>query len=135
MDFNREVRVEAERLNWSAAAIPANVREARRLVSCFGERHDAEPGRVRDIALAVSEAVTNVVLHAYPPDRPGAFTLDMSAEGGELLIEVRDFGIRDERGSDRGGLGMGLHMMRTVSDRMEIEHCRPGTLLRLVFML
>ena len=128
--------MEAGRLNWRAAAVPDNVRHARRLVRCFGQRQDADVDRVCDMALAVSEAVTNVVLHAYPPDRPGLFTLDARAHSGEVLVEVRDFGTagrHEETG--RGGLGMGLHMMRTVSDRMEIENCAPGTLLRLVFVL
>jgi anti-sigma regulatory factor (Ser/Thr protein kinase) len=134
MDFNSEVRVETDRLHWRTAAVPASVREARRLVRCFGRRHQADTDCICDMALAVSEAVTNVVLHAYPENRPGSFELDVRAEAGELLIEVRDFGTGKEH-SGRGGLGMGLSMMRTVSDRMEIEDCRPGIRLRLVFAL
>jgi anti-sigma regulatory factor (Ser/Thr protein kinase) len=55
----------ADRMEAAWPAVSANVGEARALVRDFGHRHGASPAVLDDIALAVSEAASNVVLHAF----------------------------------------------------------------------
>ena len=45
------------------------------------------------LQLAVEEAVTNVVMHAYPAGRPPSLDLTFADDGGEIVIEVVDEGL------------------------------------------
>lgn len=44
------------------------------------------------VQLAVDEAVTNIIQHAYDLDAPGDITLSWQAEGGRLVVTLRDYG-------------------------------------------
>jgi anti-sigma regulatory factor (Ser/Thr protein kinase) len=72
-----------------------------------------------DVALAVSEAVTNAVVHA-DVDRPaGEVRIGLVVETDEVVFTVED----DRRGlvprPDSPGLGLGLPLMATVASRVE----------------
>ena len=60
---------EIERLELRTQATPAAVPGVRRAVVDFAELHGV--GIAPDVALAVSEAITNAVLHAYREEQPG----------------------------------------------------------------
>lgn len=89
---------------------------------------------VADVRLAVSEAATNALLHAYR-DRKAPGTIDVEAEidGEELVISVCDDGTGMQPRADSPGLGVGLSVIATVSSRLEILHEGVGTQLRMVF--
>jgi serine/threonine-protein kinase RsbW len=93
------------------------VRAARLAAVAFARDHDVPDRRIDDIALAVSEAATNVVMHAYR-DRadPGTFTLDLDVEARSLLIDVRDDGLGMAPRDDSPGLGLGLPIIAHVTD-------------------
>lgn len=100
-------------------------------------RHAVQAGFSHDVLdrvrLAVSEAVTNAVLHAYPG---GAGNVDVLVEAGARCVRVvvRDEG-RGRAGADpttaSGGFGLGL--MRALADEVEIADAVPGTRVVLVF--
>jgi serine/threonine-protein kinase RsbW len=48
---------------------------------------------IADVKVAVTEACTNVVRHAYPDGPPGQMTLAAWTGGGRLMISVRDAGV------------------------------------------
>jgi anti-sigma regulatory factor (Ser/Thr protein kinase) len=83
------------------------------------------------IALLVSEAATNAVLHAYRGVRPGPVRVRAVAGGGDLLLTVSDIGKGPERRTDSPGLGVGLDVMRASCDRMTVSPAG-GTLVRAV---
>ena len=58
--------------------------------------------------LAVSEAVSNVVVHSYRDASPGAFTLSVEWNGDELRVTVRDKGCGMAPRMDSPGAGLGL---------------------------
>ena len=92
--------------------------------------------RIADIALAVTEACANAVLHAYADDA-GQFEVGaaLSAEGA-LVVTVRDHGTGMAPRVDSPGLGVGLPVMAAIADALEID--RPGdagTLVRMTFDL
>jgi serine/threonine-protein kinase RsbW len=93
------------------------VRDARLAALAFARQHDVPNEKLGAIALAVSEATTNVVLHAYRDrDIPGTFTLELDIEAGSLLIDVRDDGVGMGPRDDSPGMGFGLPLIARVAD-------------------
>jgi anti-sigma regulatory factor (Ser/Thr protein kinase) len=85
--------------------------------------------------LAVSEAVTNAVVHAYVgAPRPGAVRVDATLADGSLLVEVCDDGSGMMPRLDSPGLGVGLPVIADMADTLDIGSSpRGGTLLRMSF--
>lgn len=110
----------------SAPAEAASVTMLRREVVGFLQEADVCATRTEDIRLAVSEALSNAVLHAYRDrDEPG--DLEVSAEYLDNSVEVvvRDCGSGMSPRDDSPGLGLGLPVIQHTSDRYEIE-CPDG---------
>jgi anti-sigma regulatory factor (Ser/Thr protein kinase) len=98
---------------------------ARREVEADAREHGAvDPD---GIALAVSEAVTNVVVHAYI-DAPEPGDVEVFAErhpGDGLEIQVCDDGRGMRPRRDSPGLGVGLPIVARLAQRFRVE-TRPG---------
>ena len=116
-------------------AEPDSVSLARRSAHAFAERHGLAGSRLTDLALAVSEAVSNVVLHAYRGRAtPGAMDLTLEARDGAIHVAIRDFGLGLVPRDDSPGLGLGLGVIGRMADRVEISAPRGGgTELRMIF--
>jgi serine/threonine-protein kinase RsbW len=126
---------EAERLlELSLPAVPA---------SCPQARHDVRAvvrGRGVDVAaveLAVSEAVSNVVVHAYR-DRDdgieyGPIHLRVTAGGGGVWVLVADDGVGMSPRDDSARLGLGLRVIASASDELWIIQGEPGTRVHMRF--
>jgi anti-sigma regulatory factor (Ser/Thr protein kinase) len=85
------------------------------------------------MALAVTEAATNAVRHAYPTDPHGAFFLAAQTDGAELVVIVRDYGVGLHAPSAPGGLGVGLVVIDRLASSCQIAEGRPGTLVTMRF--
>ena len=73
-----------------------------------------------DIKLAVTEACTNVVVHAYP-DAEGPMEISASIDDAQrLTVVVRDQGNGIVPRADSPGLGLGLPLIATLSDSVEL---------------
>jgi len=126
----------APALDITLPAVPGAVSRARRAV------HELAVGRVGDgyaVALAVSEAVSNVVIHAYR-DRdgdsaPGEIHVTVTIYGDELLVSVADEGTGMRPRMDSPGAGLGLPIIATLADRFEVQQQPGGTRLLLGFRL
>ncbi len=71
----------------------ANEGFARAAAACYAAQLDPALDELADIKTAVSEAVTNSIVHAYP-DQLGTVSLRMRLlEGNELEITVKDRGV------------------------------------------
>ena len=108
---------------------------ARSAVACFAAQMDPTLNELEDIKTAVSEAVTNCIVHAYP-DRIGTITLRCRIlEGRTLDIVIRDKGcgipdIEQARtpmfttgGEERSG--MGFTIMESFMTSLRVTS-RPG---------
>ena len=96
------------------------MRAARRAVWDAAVRAGAQEG-VREAArLAVSEAVSNVVVHSYRDTRPGAFTVSVEWDGGELRVIVRDEGCGMAPRTDSPGAGLGLPLIANLADSFSV---------------
>jgi serine/threonine-protein kinase RsbW len=93
------------------------IAEARHAALAYAREQAVPPDRLDAIALAVSEAATNVVVHAYRDRRhPGTFTLGLDVDDGSLVVDVRDDGLGMAPRHDSPGLGLGLVIIANVTD-------------------
>jgi len=76
------------RVNIVMESLPENISFARVAVTAFIAPLDPTVEEVSDIKTAVSEAVTNAVIHGGP----GQVNLTMASQGNELSIEISDNG-------------------------------------------
>ncbi|MBQ4612450.1 MAG: anti-sigma F factor [Clostridia bacterium] len=109
----------------------ANEGFARAAVAAFAAQLDPAVDELVDLRTAVSEAVTNAIVHAYP-DKLGVITLTVQLfENGCIRVQVRDrgCGIPDvdkameplftTGGEDRSGLGFSV--MESFTDRLRVR--------------
>ena len=120
-------------------AEPDSVSRARGDVASFAVAVGANATKVTDIRLAVSEAVTNAVLHGYR-GAPGDVHVAAEVVGEALWVEVCDtgYGIQTPRASPpaRPGLGLGLGLIAQIVDELSVTPLVPGgTRLRMRFDL
>jgi serine/threonine-protein kinase RsbW/stage II sporulation protein AB (anti-sigma F factor) len=90
-------------------------------------RASGVPGRLAgDLRLAISEAVTNAVVHAFRcRQQPGTVTVTVDVSAGEMAqVVVRDDGTGMSPRSDSPGLGLGLGLIATLAD--QVEHRAPA---------
>jgi len=127
------VSPESERLELRLDAEPSAVGRARAAVVGFAERHRL--ARAADVALAVTEAVTNAVVHAYRGDATGQVRVVACARADGLLVVVRDYGCGMQPNPTSPGAGLGLAVIGALAGEMNIE--RPdeggGTRIRIRF--
>ena len=80
-----------------------------------------------DVILAVNEAASNCVDHAYLAGSPGSMTMTCWTEPGLLFVEVADDGVWRIPIGPANGRGHGVHLMRSLVDEVQIRHNRHGT--------
>jgi serine/threonine-protein kinase RsbW len=103
-----------------------SVASLRRAVVEFAKRSGATDRQREDIALAISEALSNTVLHAYlGHDRPGAMEVRASASARSLEVIVCDDGNGLIARDGSPGLGLGLSVIDRVTEHLELTTRRP----------
>jgi serine/threonine-protein kinase RsbW len=128
------------RLARSYAASPQAVGDARAAVKAWLRAAGVDAARGDDIVLAVSEACSNVVMHAYAPGVDGRFRVFAEADRDQVAITVCDDGrgIAAGRGAVAArGLGLGLPLIAALADSVE-SHPGPddrGTELSMRFAI
>jgi hypothetical protein len=80
---------------------------------------------VERIAFAVSEAVTNIVLHAYS-DREGEVRVSCHVDGDRFVVQVVDDGPGIAPRQDSPGIGHGLTIVGALAQTLEIAPGRDG---------
>jgi anti-sigma regulatory factor (Ser/Thr protein kinase) len=125
-----------ERCEKSWPARPEHVGAARRAASNAARRAGAEDDVLDAVRLAVSEAVSNVVVHGYRDRRRGKFTMAVEAEDAELTVTVRDHGCGMQPRMDSPGAGLGLPLIARLSGSFSVsEPPEGGTELSMTFPL
>ncbi|MFN8123716.1 MAG: ATP-binding protein [Thermoleophilia bacterium] len=115
------------------ASDPASVATARAEAVRCARVAGMAPEAVDRIRLAVSEAVTNAVLHAYP-GAAGDVELLLDPAPGRLRVQVRDAGCgRHAADPATASAGFGLGLMRVLSDGLQVDDSPPGTRVVLRF--
>jgi len=101
-----------------------------RIVAEFGAMHHLADEDVLNIELILDEAVINVIAHGYEDDREHQIDVSMRLDGRELTMIVEDDGVPfnlleapppklDVPATERRPGGLGIHIIRTLCDRIE----------------
>ncbi len=86
-----------------------------------------EESLTRAVALAVTEACTNVVLHAYREhEEPGEMVVSIEKPQDCLCVTVLDDGVGMGPRPDSPGLGMGLALISQFTDSLELRSRQDG---------
>src|ERR671927_728829 len=116
-------------------ARPENVAVARHAIGGFADVLEVPDQTLADVQLAVTEACTNVVVHAYP-DGEGPMGLRAAVDDGVLRVVVVDEGRGILPRADSPGLGLGLPLIATLAESLELGTGRGDeTELRMTFRL
>jgi len=113
------------------SAISENEHFARTVVGCFVLRLNPSVAQVSDIKTAVSEAVTNCIVHGYP-NNPGEITIEAYIEKGNIHINIFDNGVGISNieealqpfyttKGDEERSGMGFTIMQSFMDSVEVK--------------
>ncbi len=125
-----------QRLRKRRAARPESVAPLRGAVVSFAARNGASERQCEDVALAVSEALSNAVLHAYVGrERPGEMQVEAWVDDDGLQIAVSDDGVGMLPRPDSPGLGLGLALIGQVADAVRVvsRGTAPGVRLWMTF--
>ena len=111
---------------------PLGVAMLRRKLAGMAEDCGMDAEAVADVRLAVTEAATNAVMHAYA-DTDGELRVTAVARDGVLAIVIGDTGPGLVKRRDSPGLGMGLSVIASVVERLKIVSHPGGTEIHMAF--
>jgi anti-sigma regulatory factor (Ser/Thr protein kinase) len=97
-----------------------NVAVVRHAFGGFAEALSVDEQTLADIKLAITEACTNVVIHAYDEGEDGALEVDASIDDRRLTVVIRDRGRGIVPRPDSPGLGLGLPLIATLAESLEL---------------
>lgn len=112
------------------AAIPENVGVARLLVATLAGQAGFTIAEIDEVKLAVSEAVTNAVIHGYALAAERLVRVEVGVEGGLLTVAVVDEGrgmedvawaMQPAISSDPERMGLGFAFMQSHMDSLVVD--------------
>jgi serine/threonine-protein kinase RsbW len=111
---------------------PLSVRAIRHEVTAIARECGLEGQDLDDVALAVSEAATNAVIHGAQGADP-CVRVDVRTRQGELRVTICDEGDGIKPRTDSPGAGLGLPVIATIAKRLEILSDAAGTKIKMAF--
>lgn len=120
---------------WSVPAEPESVAGIRRAVKGFCSERGVDERVAGDIAIAVSEALSNAVVHAYVGQTRGSVEVVVEIGDDEAVVRVTDSGRGMQAHPDSPGLGVGLPMIGRLARDVSIGEGGggQGTEIRMTF--
>lgn len=110
-------------------SLPQNIALARVAVASFAAQDDLNLNDIEEIKVAVSEAVSNCIIHGYQHSPEGIISIKVTRLDDSLEIKVEDYGqgIADFDGnidhsvsSDPERMGLGFVFMKSFMDHVEV---------------
>jgi anti-sigma regulatory factor (Ser/Thr protein kinase) len=111
---------------------PLGVRMLRREMAGVAKDCGMDAEGIADVRLAVTEAATNAVIHAYA-EAEGDLRVTAAMHDGELAIVIGDTGPGLVERRDSPGLGVGLSVIASVAERLKIVSHAGGTEIHMAF--
>lgn len=128
------------RMSLTIDALPINEGFARGAVASFCLQAEPTLEEIGDIKTAVSEAVTNSIVHGYKGQDNGKIKINVSVKESKVVIEIIDYGIgisdiakarepffTTMPGEERSG--MGFTVMESFMDEVEVLHNKNGGII------
>ena len=109
---------------------PASITIARKAMAEVAREVGAP---AHDVELAVSEAVSNAVIHAFRGREPGRIRISPKVEGDTLRITVEDDGTGMAPNLDSPGLGFGVSLITKMATEVSIDCSDGGTTVAMAF--
>ena len=117
-------------------ALSENEQFVRNAIASFALSLNTSLNEMTDLKTAVSEAFTNIVIHAYPGSE-GYATIKATIEGNKIEVTIADegVGIKDleqaqkpfyTTKSEEERSGMGFTIMQTFTNEFEVKNKENG---------
>ncbi|HEY8465896.1 MAG TPA: ATP-binding protein [Solirubrobacterales bacterium] len=106
---------------WVVPAEADRVAELRAHAQELLEAHGIDAATLSDVSVAISEAATNVVVHAYVDREPGPMELRVEIRHGAVVVTVADRGRGMQPRADSPGLGIGLPLIGKLASAVDMR--------------
>ena len=116
----------------SIPGTPLGVRRIRHEMAVIADKCGMDAEGIADVRLAVTEAATNAVMHAYA-NAEGDLRVTATIRDGRLAIVVADTGPGLVERDDSPGLGLGLAIMARLGERLRVVSHPGGTEVHMAF--
>jgi len=115
--------------------VASSVGPMRRRAAAFAQSVGASGKLTHAVELAVSETVTNVVIHAYVGREPGRVSVRCQGDGERMIVAVVDEGVGVAARRDSPGGGHGLALVGALVQTLEVapRSAGPGTVVTMSF--
>ena len=121
-------------------SIGENVAVARMLLSSFLMQYDLRLDELDEIKIALSEAVSNSIIHGYENEPDHTVVVTAEVKDGELTLSVVDKGVgiadiaqamEPAYSTEEEHMGLGFVFMQTFMDKLEVQSV-PGCGTRVI---
>ncbi len=121
MSRDHAVRPHDSDIRLTLPARAENIAVIRHVLGALAEALAMPPALVDDMRLAVTEACTNVVRHAYDESGEGTIDVVLRPRGDALEVVVADEGRGFGPSPDTSGPGLGMSLIAALADAVEVE--------------
>jgi anti-sigma regulatory factor (Ser/Thr protein kinase) len=126
-DSRTNLLTEEARLKVSVEAKASELAQIRRAVAELVKELGADEEAVARIAIAVNEACSNVVSHAYGDDEAGTVEVEAWAGERDVVFSIRDSGTPlAQRPAGSTDAGLGVYLIASLSDDCELRNPEEG---------
>lgn len=132
--MNNKIRLEFPSLS-------ENIALSRLVVASLAGQTDFTLSEIEELKVAVSEAVTNSIVHGYSGQPTGLIVLEVVQKQAELTITIQDFGrgiadltlaLQPAFSTEPGRMGLGFTFMKSFMDDVAVNsELNQGTTVRL----
>lgn len=120
----------------------ANLARVADFVSEIAEKANLSQKQFDDVQMAVDEAVTNVMEHAYAGRNDGQISITCRVDAKQFFVEIRDQGKsfdvkKVKKPNTKGPLsqrtigGLGIFFMKKLMDKVEFTQDQAGNITRM----
>lgn len=122
--------MEVNKLILTFSSLPENVTLARMVASTLGTQLDLPLNELEELKVAVSEAVSNAIIHGYRSQSDQYVTLELEADSSKITIKVTDIGcgipdiqqaMQASYTTDPERMGLGFVFMQSFMDELKVD--------------
>ncbi|MEE0776867.1 MAG: anti-sigma F factor, partial [Bacillota bacterium] len=127
--WQRLFRNAENRLTMTFQAVDGNVSVARLTTASFGSSLGFSMAELEEIKVAISEGVSNAMIHGYLENSEKSVVMSLAQSQGELLVMIRDNGVgmddvlrsmEPAYSTTEERMGMGFVFMQSFMDELTV---------------